>query len=134
MVERGEVQASGPATQPSLPDQGPLTCGMLGLKSQDLLETRNDLHATVIYFYETGLDRGTAGLLAGQQVRVTEALDPSATEVLLEPVDYGDFERRWVPGGVRSHKSYQGFAIEATCGVIARYFRPVSVASLDDHS
>ncbi|HZT95422.1 MAG TPA: DUF951 domain-containing protein [Chloroflexota bacterium] len=126
VLARGPVprEAPAPSREPGARDE--MTCELLGLRAGDVLAPAVEIPVTVSYFYTSGVDRGSARLGAGQAVRVALPPATGATTLMLEPVDYGAFELRWVPGGVRTHEAYTGYALEIACSDIARHFRPVN--------
>jgi len=77
---------------------------------------------SVLCFLTTATERVSGKFIAGEQVRVSRAPTQSDGTVLLEPVEYARFETACIPGGMRSHPSYQGYAIEAEWPGLARDF------------
>ncbi|HEV3309049.1 MAG TPA: DUF951 domain-containing protein [Chloroflexota bacterium] len=112
------------------PDE--LTCKLLGLVQGDILEAGAEIEVQVVYYYTTTSDSGSGRLAAGDQARVAQTPVAEATSVLVEPVDYREFESRFVPGGIRAHGAYTGYAILLRCSDVARSFRKVSVTSEPD--
>ncbi len=130
-IDRGpEASASAPPASPASDDEFP--CETLGLQIDDMLEAIVDLEVPVAIYYLTTVDMQSGRLLAGDQVRVTSAPAPGSTSAILEPVAYDDFERRYIPGGIRQQQSYSGYAIIEPCAKLARHFRPISARSIPD--
>jgi hypothetical protein len=118
-----EVQ---PARQmPSDAGTSELTCESLGLRVDDVLEASVAREVSLRFFYASRVESGSGRIESGQLVRVG-VVHAGATSVLLELLDDGRFERRYVPGGIRSHENYTGFALEVSCSDLARYFRPAA--------
>jgi hypothetical protein len=127
-VERGPAIENTPASATEAEADKPLvdfTCDLLGVKGDDILEVLTDLEVPVVVYYSTGTDTASGLLGAGARVRVTTTPPPGSTTILLEPLDYETFEQRYVPGGMRKHELYNGYALEVPCAVLARHFRPV---------
>jgi len=96
---------------------------VLGLQVDDELEALIDLDVPVAIYYLTTVDMQSGKLASGDRVRVTRTPAPGSTSAVLEPVNYEEFEHRYVPGGVRQQQSYSGYAIVEPCGGVARHFR-----------
>lgn len=128
-IERGaelaprteHARSERPADQPDA-----LTCELLGLEREDILEATAESDAQVIYYYTTTSDTGSGRLAAGDRARVAQTPVAEATSVLVEPIEYSEFESRFVPGGIRAHDAYTGYAVILRCADVARSFRRVS--------
>lgn len=126
-VDRGPVPIPEPsAVRSSVEAPVEVTYDMLGLKVDDILEATSDLDVRISFYYLTIADSGSGHLSAGQRVRVTTMPRSRSDKLLLEPLEYDVFEQRFVPGGVRQHQTYAGYAISMGCSDIARCFRPLS--------
>lgn len=119
-----DVSGSTPSSSPS---HG-ITCGLLGLNHGDVLTANAEMDVDVVVFFKSGTDTASGRLSANDRVTLAESPAPEATDALVEPVDYRAFEREFVPGGLRGHESYDGYALRIPCAVLARRFTKIDLS------
>lgn len=90
----------------------------------DALLSTGDLEVSIRCYYATGVEHAKGRLTAGDLVRIVALNEGAENHVLLEPARSEDFERTWVPGGVRAQETYMGFAIMVDYLTLAGSFEP----------
>jgi hypothetical protein len=129
-LERGpDVEVSPLAPLDVAATADALTCDILGLRAEDVLEATDAHEVVTRFFYTNSFDTGSARLDPGDRVRVAVAPVRGETTVLVEPLNTAAFEQRFVPGGIRAQETYTGYAIVASCADLARHFRPVEATT-----
>jgi len=120
VLERG-VEAPATSTETAAASADRLRIPEIGtvLKPCRLLQVR-------IACYLTSTAEMASGRLSESDlVRVVAVPTSESRQVSLEPVESDRFERTFIPGGIRSQESYQGFAILIDLPVLAREFAEV---------
>lgn len=112
----------GPQVTPSAPTPETDSVLPVALQIGDVLRPSATVTVSVVWYLASATERGSGRLGVDDPVRVTKLPGSGSLEVTLEPVEYETFERSHIPGGIRSHHSYEGYAIVADLPLLGRRF------------